>query len=327
MNIQPIMVGPSARRSPFGLFGSRPDYATPGFGDGSNANGEQMPVAQHPLDASESSPGHWTVGGMDQMREAMPRQAPQPASQGPLGGSMRQPFDMNSALETLRGKQKKFGPWKFMAAGLADAISGQSRMVPMLLQMKAAQEGRNQDAAETVLGWRHGAWQDQNRADLRAAAPFTIGRDRVQYNPASGQAQVIYDGADDFENYARQLGLEPGSDEYYNAVQDYVLRSSGPSAHERDVELDDHRTDNDRSLENLRYGNRVGMERLRQSNRQGMVSYRNANPPPVRSRTGGSGGGGKKASGGLVEVSTPAEAAKLKPGTKYRTPDGEVFTR
>ena len=53
------------------------------------------------------------------------------------------------------------------------------------------------------------------------------------YDPATGQSHVIYDGPEDFETYAQQLNLEPGSEEYFKAVEDYVLKGSGPSAHER----------------------------------------------------------------------------------------------
>lgn len=268
------------------------------------------------------SGGHWSVENFAKLRQAIPERPrlPVPANDGPLGGSMRQPFDYDAAMKALAGNQKKIGPWRIGAAILADTIALQQGTTPFagraLSAQRNAQQERLQAAAEQLMKWRYQDYSRQNEADLRAANPFTIGRDRVMYDPASGQANVIYDGAEDFELYAKELGLEPGSEEYFQAVEDFVLRSSGPSAYERDVQLDDHRTGNDRSLENLRYGNRAGLENLRQGNRRGMVDYRNANPRPSRS--------GKPR---VVSVKTPAEAAKLKPGTIYRGPDGVVRER
>lgn len=269
---------------------------------------------------AEPSPSHWSVGNFDRLRSAIP--SPQPRPGGPLGGSLREPFDYDAAMAALAGDQKRPKDWQVAMAIVGDALSGmneggsQPYALQSVLGRRNAQQERLQAAAEQIQKWRYQDYSRQNEADLRAANPFTIGRDRVMYDPASGQAQTIYDGAEDFELYAEELGLEPGSPEYFQAVEDFVLRSSGPSAHERDIELDDHRTGNDRSLENLRYGNRRGLETLRQGNRRGMVDYRNANPPPSRSSRER-----------LPIVSSPAEAMKLPPGTKFRTPDGKVKVR
>ena len=280
--------------------------------------GRRSPQGQQQIAPRPTGPEHWTNEGFEQMRRAS--QISSPASQGgPLGGSMLQPFDYQAALEKLRGPQKKFGPWKMAAAALSDYMTGRNMMLPYMMHQKNAQERRNQGAQETLLDWRYKDFARQNEADLRASNPFTIGRARVQYDPASGQTQELYRGPQDFELYAQELGLQPGTDEYFQAVEDYVLRSSGPSAHDRDMSLDDHRTSNDESLENLRYGNRVGLENLRQGNRQGMVDYRNANPAPSRSRASG-----KRVDSDLPVAKTPAEARLLPSGTRFRTPDGQV---
>jgi hypothetical protein len=274
------------------------------------------------LQARQPAPNHWTVEGFDKLRDAIPNrtQLPVPANDGPLGGSMRAPFDYDKAMEILAGNQKKPKWWQYGLATLGDALAINRGVQPYAMQslvgQRNSQQQRLQEAAEQLMKWRYQDHSRQNEADLRAANPFTIGRDRVMYDPASGQSNVIYDGAEDFELYAEKLGLEPGSPDYFQAVEDFVLRSSGPSAHERDIELDDHRTGNDASLERLRYGNRVGMENLRQGNRRGMVDYRNANPAPSRS-----------SKPRVVSVKTPAEAAKLKLGTIYRGPDGVVRER
>jgi hypothetical protein len=64
------------------------------------------------------------------------------------------------------------------------------------------------------------------------------------------------------EEYARSLGLRAGTDEYRNAIRDYVLRGSGPTAHGYDVDL----------------------EAVRQDNRQALVRERARNRPPPAKR-------------------------------------------
>lgn len=279
------------------------------------------------FDARESAPNHWSVEGFDKMRSEMPPLANLPREQaGPLGGSMRQPFDYDAAMAQLAGPQKKIKDWQWILAGIGDVAAtmggGQGRAIENLVGYRDGMRERQRAAQEQILKWQHGDYAAMRDADLRASAPFSSGRDRVQWNPATGQAQVIYDGPEDFETYAGTLGLEPGSDEYFQAVEDYVLKGNGPSAHSRDLELDDHRTSNDRGLEAYRQGNRVSMERMRQGNRQGMVDYRNANPAPARPRM--SSGSPRPQ---VVTVKTPSEASKLKPGQLYKGPDGVVRER
>src|SRR3546814_15183576 len=59
---------------------------------------------------------------------------------------------------------------------------------------------------------------------------FMSGEERVSYNPVSGESQTLYDAPEDFQLYADQMGFEPGTDEYNDAMADYVLRTSGPTA-------------------------------------------------------------------------------------------------
>jgi hypothetical protein len=122
------------------------------------------------------------------------------------------------------------------------------------------------------------AWQVEDR-DLQLNKPeyFMSGRDRVQFDPRTGQSSVIYDGLEDHETYARQFG-EPGSPEYQAAAQDYILRGNGPTAYGFDADL-----------EGVRQGNRVDLETLRQRNRIGLrqtPTFAQSNPRPA---SGGSG--------------------------------------
>lgn len=306
----------------------------PGNQPGIEIVGKPIPNTRPLLEAQETAPNHWTVGGFDQLRAkgpmppAMPQATPSPNG-GPLGGSMRQPFDYDGALATLRGDQKKIPAWQKVAAILGDGLTtaggGQGFATQALLGREREMSERNQAATQQLMEWRYKDWQRQNEADLKAANPFTIGRDRVGYDPATGQASVLYDGAEDFELYANELGLQPGSEDYFRAVEDYVLRGSGPSAHVRDMEIDDYRTGNDAELEGLRQTNRTSLENLRQGNRRSMEGYRQGNRetlrrmPQVRSQ-------GSSPSR-PVSVKTPAEAQALPRGTRYKTPDGQVYTR
>lgn len=209
-------------------------------------------------------------------------------------------------------------------------------------------------------------WALEDReAKLNEPEYFMSGRDRVRFDPATGESKVVYDGPTDFEEYATLLGLEPGSDEYGEAMRDYVLRSNGPSAQQGRVDLEGVRQGNRLSLEGVRQGNRAA---LRQ-----MPTYANLHPRPAAGggsggdggnrppRTtgnvyapilskvaagkpltpgeqqvfslygrGGRGAGGKSGVGGMAGVPTvnsPAEAMKLPKGMRYRTPDGRIMVR
>lgn len=210
-------------------------------------------------------------------RAAMVNPLQRPA---PLGAAGREPFDYDRALQALAGDQTGPKKWQRIVGAIADTLTGSPLLTETFARQDQARAQRMQQAQAQIMDWQHGDYTAQREADLRASAPFTVGRDRVQFDPATGSSSVVYDGPEDFQLYAQDLGFEPGSEDYFQAVEDYVLRSGGPSAHGRDLELDDRRTSNDSRLESLRYGNRVGLEGLRQRNR---VSLRQT--PPAR--TGG----------------------------------------
>ena len=103
------------------------------------------------------------------------------------------------------------------------------------------------------------------------------GRDRVRMNPATGQADVVYNGLEDFDEYAVSMGYEPGTDEYETAVTDYVLRGNGPTALGIDKQLDDYRTNNNQRLDDYRTVNRAKV--------RAQPTYRDSNPRPAAPRT------------------------------------------
>jgi hypothetical protein len=280
-----------------GLFGRKVDTAAMNGSDGTTMAHKGMPaILQHGSDGqAPATPGPISGygGGTFEMdgRQATPIRPEAPA-QRPLGGSMRQPFDYDAAMKALTGDYQKPKGWQYALAAIGDALARngghQGFAVQNIVNQQNAHRQRQLDAAEKIAGWRYDDWERQNEADLRASAPYTIGRERLGYDPATGQTEVLYRGRQDAEIYADTLGFDRGSEEWNAAVEDYVLKSSGPSAHQRDKEIDDYRTGNDRELEQLRYGNRVGLENLRQGNR---LQLRRT---PAARR---SGGGGSKASG------------------------------
>lgn len=248
----------------------------------------------------------------------------------PLGNSMRQPFDYDAALRQLAPADTKPN-WSDRLGNLATAFaqagamgSGEWEAAAQIgkdRQLQASDALRRRMTAQAeVLKWKRDDWARQNEADLKASNPYTIGRSRLAYNPASGTTETQYKGNADFEDYAAAQGLKAGTPEYFGAVTDYVLRANGPTALRNDMTIDDHRTGNRSRLETLRQGNRVSLERVQQGNRvslRGTPTYRDLNP-----RTAGA-----PRIGDIPVMSSPQEAMKLPPGTKFRTPDGQVKVR
>lgn len=163
---------------------------------------------------------------------------------------------------------RKGGPWIDVLGAIGDSLSGK----PIYQNAKMQQ---TQFAREDEKLRQNRLWQIEDR-NWKASQPeyFNVGRDRVKFNPLTGQSQVVYDGPEDFDEFATALGMQPGSDEYENAVLDYVLRGHGPTALGYDKALDDYRTSNDKSLDDYRTRNR---QRVR-----AMPTYRDRNPLPIR---------------------------------------------
>lgn len=306
-----------ARRPGIGLFG-KSKHARDPMPSPSDDPG------QRPLPERLTNPPR--VGEHARMTAIRKGEAP-----GPLGGSMRAPFDYDAARKALVGDQKKISPWAWGLAALGDALTSYGGSEPWavqnLSQMQSAQTERMRQASATLAGWQRDDYEASRDADLKAANPFTIGRNRLQFDPTTGEVATLYDGAEDAEIYADALGLERGSQEWTQAYEDFVLRGSGPSAHLRDMELDDHRTGNDRSLEGYRQGNRISLENLRQRNRSSMEGQRQSNRMTLRQTPPAPRISSARQGGGVVEVKTPAEARKLPKGTRFRTPDGKVMVR
>ncbi|MDZ7895432.1 MAG: hypothetical protein U5M50_11035 [Sphingobium sp.] len=246
-----------------------------------------------------------------------------------------------------------------LLGNLGDAFSGNAGQPGSYAAFKAGQRQRQQALDDRNALWARldaqraedRQWRVEDRdAQLNAPQYFMSGRDRIRLDPETGQSAVVYDGPTDFQEYADLMGLEPGTEDYRNAMQDFVLRSNGPTAQAGRVDL-----------EGVRQGNRVALRSL--------PTYAQTHPRPSSSRQGSSGSGGRSptyagvfapiygkiASGvpltsgeqaaldryrggrghgvsgggqsGIVSARTPEEARRLPKGTVYRTAQGKVMVR
>lgn len=181
-------------------------------------------------------------------------------------------------IDDANGKGKKGIDWRMIAGIAGDALLGAVGRPGVYAPMMEARRERDWKQRQSLADWQRDMAATAYKADLDASKPdyATIGNRRVQIDPRTGESRVLFTAPQGFEDYAATLGYEPGTDEYKRAVEDYILRSSGPTA-----------TDYDKELEGVRYDNRLGLEGVRQGNRlqlRGSPTFRQANPAPRTSR-------------------------------------------
>ncbi|WP_417592548.1 hypothetical protein [Parasphingorhabdus sp.] len=200
-----------------------------------------------------------------QQTELMQQPAPQDNSRrGPqIGGifgrnrtSQQPPLQRPESLPDTRSKHI-FGKggvgWDVMGT-IGDTLlqrNGNAPVYAPYMKQKLARRAEQEKSIarqqwEYDMAQQQREWMAQDKdAAQRAPQVFMSNGDRVQFDPVSGESTVLYDGQEPFEDYAQGLGLEPGTPEYTRALQDYVLKSSGPTANDYDVKLDGVRTSND----------------------------------------------------------------------------------
>lgn len=209
----------------------------------------------------------------------------------PGAAPFQPPLTVNPEASFGAREPAQLPAWKIGLGALFDSIQqqtgGQATFMPTVLQQRQQAAQWAQDEARRA---QDRAWQVEDRdAKLMAPEYFSAGRDRVVYDPITGESKVIYDAPEDYQDYAGTLGLTPGSPEYSHAVQDYILRSSGPTAQGGREHLE--------SIEQI---NRKELEDYRQLNR---VTLRNI-PRPASGGSGG-GGGGSRPPANLAAVVAP----------------------
>jgi len=241
------------------------------------------------------------------MPQGMPQGLPQPMPQ--RGGG----FDYGAAQAALLPQKPKGSKFVHTLGDIASILgpalmaangdqAGANAFIARMAAKKDEASRRQWDTNRMLAEWQHQDYARQNGADLTAAQPFTIGRDRLRYDPQTGQTASIYHGPADFEDYAQKMGFEPGTPEYVHAAQDYILRGNGPTAVGLDMSLDNHRTGNRSTLENQRFQNRSSLQQQGQQGREtlrGLPSYRDTHPLPGR------GGGGGRAAGSAPTATGP----------------------
>ena len=139
-------------------------------------------------------------------------------------------------------------------------------------QRKAA---AGQDQAKIMLDQLRWDSEQQDKVAERNKPQFFSGNeDRVMLDPTTGTTKLLYDAPTPAEAYAKSLGLDTTTDEGRTALRDFVLRSSGPTALEGDI-----------SLEDARFGHRVaihGMPTFRQSHPGAVAPSRRSSPSVPR---------------------------------------------
>jgi hypothetical protein len=139
------------------------------------------------------------------------------------------------------------GVGRKIAGVLADGLTDWAAMggSPTAMQ-RIQQNGLNQNAARTFATWQQQAEvRRQQELEDRAYEDnkprfFSGGQDQVEYDPATGTANKIYDAPRPEQEYASQFG-QPGTPGFQKALQDYVLRQWGSTAVEAKSGLDDER--------------------------------------------------------------------------------------
>jgi hypothetical protein len=165
-----------------------------------------------------------------------------------------------------------------MLGSLGDQLAVQSGGQPIFARSMLARQQAEIDNAQWQRRYqmqRADRLADEERERMQPRY-FSGASDQVRYNPATGETETIYDAPEPYETYGNALGYEPGTPEYRTAIQDYVLRSYGPTAGGVRSDLEEQRLDGRLTLEGVRQSNRAAL--------RAMPTYRDRNPRPAAPR-------------------------------------------
>lgn len=182
------------------------------------------------------------LGGV--LADALSGFAGQPGQSAPLRASVAGP-----------GYEKPRG-WKLAAGIFADAMSGLAgqpgQFAPMMERRR--QEQTAFERGEEQYRRRRSDELADRMAEANKPQFFSGNEDRIAYDPTTGTTRTLYDAPTDAETYANTLGYEPATPQYGQAIQDYVLRSNGPTAFESRFGLEAQRNDGRQALQTERLG-------------------------------------------------------------------------
>lgn len=213
-------VGSVPARPTIAVASAKPVFGTP-------------PFAPPPANTGGAEPPAQVKGGLAAAMMGQYGQQPAARPKGFMGFMDRVVHPSNPLGE--------FGRAMLMASGgpIGDAF----RYMELGDRQKRAEE---QDRNKVLL---EATRYDQERADKledrdyerNKPQYFSGNEDRVMLDPATGTTKVLYDAPTPAEAYAKSLGLDATDDAGHRAIQDYVLRGSGPTALEGDLTLEDAR--------------------------------------------------------------------------------------
>lgn len=289
-------------------------YANRGIGAGSGVNDQNASTLQGDVLPPLPPRRGGMFGTTAQAPQGkMPSTIGGPAHTAAIGGGLQRGANqMADTLGDALPKKKGGFDWRFAAGILGDALGSLNGQAPMFAQNMwklRQQQADHRDRMEQM--------REQTRLKLSEPDYATVNNRRVRIDPTTGQADVLYQAPQDFEDYAATFGAEPGTPEYDRLVQDYVLRGSGPTATDNYNTREEWRQENREELEGIRQNNRIGLQSHRQAGQRalkGVPTYRQANPAPPRS------GGRSGASGSIPEGATatgPGGAKMIRRGGKW----------
>ena len=222
--------------------------------------------------------------------QAMPRAMPSLSPQLPAPIMEDAPQQLQQQMPQQPQGERQGGGLgailKMLAGGALDGVATHYGAQPGYSSGVESLRKYKQQVGLKQLEWQMRQREAEAERQAKRREPQTVGNNIVTMGE-DGQYRSLYRQPTNFEDYATAQGLESGTPEYSSAVQDYVLRSSGPSALSDDKKMDDYRTNNRVRLEGLRQSNRAKLEGQRQGNRmstRGSPTYRDANPLPRASR-------------------------------------------
>lgn len=136
-----------------------------------------------------------------------------------------------SVTDMMNRPTRKEGPPQWLGI-IADAFAGAAgKEGPYAAMMQQRhQEQAVADREEAQWTRRRSAELEDRTADANKPQYFAGNEDRVVFDPTTNSTRTVYDAPTDAQTYAGTLGYQPGSPDYTNAVQDYTLRSNGPTA-------------------------------------------------------------------------------------------------